>query len=235
MNVEMLSLPAALAAGLAGGAHCAAMCGGIATAAGASFRAGEGLALGPSLAFNGARLAGYATIGAGLAGLFGSLGAALPIERIALAGRLAAVAVMAALAIRLLTGRDVLGLERLGGWAWKRLRPLFGRAMALPGASRHAAMGFLWGWLPCGLVYSVLLVAAAPAEPLAAAATMLAFGLGTLPPLLGLTLGAASLGTWLRRPPVRRLAGALVLTCAAWTLAPMLLPHDAAHAHTHAT
>jgi uncharacterized protein len=222
VSLELLTLPAALAAGLAGGAHCAAMCGGIATAAGASFRTGAGLPVGAAVAFNAARLAGYATIGALLAGAFGSLGGALPVESFATVERLLAALLMAALAVRLLTGRDLLGLERAGGWAWQHLRPLFGRALALPAGWRHAALGFLWGWLPCGLVYSVLLLAAATGEPVTAAGTMLAFGLGTLPALLGLTLGAASLGQWLRQPHVRRVAGVLVLACAAWTAAPMV-------------
>lgn len=232
MIVEQLTLPAALAAGFAGGAHCAAMCGGIATAAGASFRhAGGGLPVGAALAFNGARLAGYALLGAALAAVYAALGVALPLQGVAWIARLVAVVVMAALAVRLLTGRDWLGVERVGAWAWTGLRPLFGRATALPPGLRHAAMGLLWGFMPCGLVYSVLLMAAATAKPALAAAAMLAFGLGTLPPLLGLTLGAASVGEWLRRPAMRRVAGVAVLACAAWTLA-FALGHGApAHAH----
>jgi sulfite exporter TauE/SafE len=231
--VEHLTIPAALAAGFAGGAHCAAMCGGIASAAGASFRTGSGLPVGPALAFNGARLLGYALLGALLATVYGTLGALLPLQGIAWAGRIVAVVVMAALALRLLTGRDWLGLERFGGWAWRGLRPLFGRATALPPGLRYGAMGLLWGFLPCGLVYSVLLMAAATANPAVAAASMLAFGLGTLPPLLGLTLGAATLGEWLRRPGMRRVAGVAVLACAAWTLA-FALGHGPQPAHASA-
>lgn len=230
MILETLTIPAALAAGFAGSAHCAAMCGGIATAAGASFRTGAGLPIGAALAFNGARLAGYALLGAALAGLFGAIGAQLPIREVAWAGRLVAVAIMVALAIRLLTGRDVLGLERLGGAFWQRLKPAFAHAVRLPGAARYAAMGVLWGFLPCGLVYSVLLMAAATGSAATAAATMVAFGIGTLPPLLGLTLGAASLGELLRRPGVRRAAGVAVLACAAWTFVAMPGLH-AAHEH----
>jgi sulfite exporter TauE/SafE len=227
--VEQLTIPAALAAGFAGGAHCAAMCGGIASAAGASFRTGRGLPVAAALAFNGARLVGYALLGALLAAVYGALGALLPLQGIAWAGRIVAVVVMAALALRLLTGRDWLGVERLGAWAWQGLRPLFARAAALPSGLRYGAMGLLWGFLPCGLVYSVLLMAAATSSPVVAAASMLAFGLGTLPPLLGLTLGAATLGDWLRRPGMRRVAGLAVLACAAWTLA-FAIGHGPSHA-----
>jgi sulfite exporter TauE/SafE len=225
--IETLTIPAALAAGFAGSAHCAAMCGGIAAAAGASFRAGGGLPMAQALAFNAARLAGYALLGALLAGLFGAIGAGLPLRDIAWGGRLFAVAIMVALALRLLTGHDLLGLERVGGVFWRRLKPAFTSALRLPAPLRCAAMGLLWGFLPCGLVYSVLLMAAATGAPLTAAATMVVFGIGTLPPLLGLTLGAASLGELLRRPGVRRAAGLAVLVCAAWSLVAMPGRHAA--------
>jgi sulfite exporter TauE/SafE len=233
MIVEQLTIPAALAAGFAGGAHCAAMCGGIAAAAGATFRTGTGLPVGAALTFNGARLVGYALLGALLASVYATLGRLLPLQGVAWAGRIVAVVVMVALAVRLLTGRDWLGVERFGAWAWRGLRPLFGRATGLPPALRHGAMGLLWGFLPCGLVYSVLLMAAATADPAVAAVSMLAFGLGTLPPLLGLTLGAATVGEWLRRPGTRRIAGVAVLACAAWTLA-FAVGHGPQHAHATA-
>ena len=139
MIVEQLTIPAALAAGFAGGAHCAAMCGGIASAAGATFRTGTGLPVGAALTFNGARLVGYALLGALLATVYGSLGQLLPLEGVAWAGRIVAGVVMAALAVRLLTARDWLGVERLGAWVWRGLRPLFGRATQLPPAVRHGA------------------------------------------------------------------------------------------------
>jgi len=229
-----LSMGAALAAGLAGSAHCAAMCGGIAAAVGASFPHGRGRALGAALAFNGARLVSYAAVGALLAALLGGLAAPAPLPLLALGARLLAALVLAALALRLLTGRDLLGAERIGHAFWARLRPAFGRAATLPPALRPAALGLLWGFMPCGLVYSVLLVAAASGDALDGAATMLAFGAGTLPALLGLTLGGASLGVWLRRPALRRAAGCAVLVAAVWTLVAALLhPPGTGHDHSH--
>jgi sulfite exporter TauE/SafE len=232
MSGAALSIGAALAAGLAGSAHCAAMCGGIATAVGASLRRGAGLPIGAALAFNGARLVGYALLGALLAALVGGVAAPAGLPAVALAARILAALVLAALALRLLTGRDLLGAERIGQAFWARLRPLLGRAARLTPALRPAALGLLWGFMPCGLVYSVLLVAAASGSALAGAATMLAFGAGTLPALLGLTLGGASLGERLRRPALRRTAGGLVLLAAVWTLVAALL-HPPGTAHDH--
>jgi sulfite exporter TauE/SafE len=229
MTALLLGLAAALAAGFAGSAHCAAMCGGIAAAAGGSFRRDAQLPVGPALAFNVARLASYALVGAVLAGGFGALAGALPLPQVARALRLFAGLVLVALALRLLTGRDWLGAERLGSLAWARLRRLLRRVPSLPAALRPAALGALWGFMPCGLVYSVLLVAAATGRPLAAAASMLAFGIGTLPSMLAMTLGAAPASAWLRRPGMRRAAGSAILGCAAWTLAMAL----ATGAHVH--
>ena len=230
MSVALLALGASLVAGFAGSTHCAAMCGGIAAAAGGSFRGSARVPLVAALTFNAARLASYALAGAVLAGGLGALAGALPLPAVARTLRLAAGLVLVALALRLITGRDWLGAERLGTLAWGRLRPLLGRVRSLPAALRPAAFGALWGFMPCGLVYSVLLVAAAAGRPLAAAASMLAFGLGTLPSMLTLTLGAAPAGAWLWRRGLRRAAGGAILACAAWTLAMAL----AAGPHVHA-
>jgi len=229
MIAATLSIGAALAAGLAGSAHCAVMCGGIASAAGASFGAGARLPLAAALAFNGARLAGYAAVGAVLAATLGSLATAAPIPQLALGARLLAAVLLAGLAVRLVSGRDLLGVERLGSLTWSWLRPAFGRAARLPPLVRPAALGALWGFMPCGLVYSVLLVAAATGQPLTGALTMLAFGAGTLPAMVGMTLGAATLGGVLGRPAARRTAGVLILAAAVWTVA-VAVVHPVTHA-----
>ncbi len=238
MSDVALSMGAALAAGLAGSAHCAAMCGGIAAAVGATFPRGRGLPLGAALAFNGARLASYAAVGALLAAALGGLAAPAPLPMVALGARILTAVVLAALALRLLTGRDILGAERFGQAFWARLKPAFGRAARLPAALRPAVLGLLWGFMPCGLVYSVLLVAAASGSAVTGAATMLAFGTGTLPALLGFTLGGATLAERVRRPSLRRVAGGLVLLAAIWTLVTALMhppgaTHDHGHEHMH--
>jgi hypothetical protein len=229
VSEAVLSAGAALAAGLAGSAHCAAMCGGIAAAVGATLPRGRA-ALAGALTFNAARLASYALVGALFGFALGGVAAPALLPRAALVIRLLAALLLAALALRLLSGRDWLGAERLGQAVWTRLRPLMGRAGRLPPALRPAALGLVWGFMPCGLVYSVLLVAAASGSALGGAATMLAFGAGTLPALLGLTIGGASLGVFLRRPALRRTAGTAVLVAAVWTALAALV-HPAEHHH----
>lgn len=72
-------------------------------------------------------------------------------------------------------------------------------------------LGLVWGWLPCGLVYTALVWTVTAGGALRGAMLMLAFGLGTLPNLLLMGAAAAGLNRWTRRPVVRRIAGALVM------------------------
>ena len=73
------------------------------------------------------------------------------------------------------------------------------------------AAGLLWGWLPCGMVYSVLVTAMLSGSAASGAAVMLAFGLGTLPAMLALGLAGTGLRGWLQQRAVRMACGALVL------------------------
>jgi len=226
-------LGAALALGLAGSLHCVAMCGGIAAAVGARLSAWS--RRGQALLFNLARLGGYALLG-GFAGLLagGVAGHGGVAEHSGMQGparwpRLVAAILMLALGIQLLAGRDWLGLERAGAAVWRGLRPLTGRAAALPGMWRPLALGVLWGFLPCGLVWSALALAASSGSAPAGVLTMLAFGAGTLPAMLAATLaGQAALGRLGGRNP-RRVAGLLMLAFAAWTALGALLATAGGH------
>ena len=81
-------------------------------------------------------------------------------------------------------------------------------------------LGALWGWLPCGLVYSVLLTALASGSAPRGALIMLAFGLGTLPNLLAIGLFWESVKGWVQSPRVRligRAAGGGCSACMVWS------------------
>jgi len=96
-------------------------------------------------------------------------------------------------------------------------------------------LGLLWGWLPCGLVYSVLLIAAASADVATGASIMIAFGLGTMPAMIATGVGALQLARFAGR--ARLVAGLLVVALGVLTLAmPVqgwLLPAESGHAHMH--
>lgn len=212
------SLLTALLAGLLGGVHCVGMCGGIVAAF--SFRAdGTQPPFRLHLAYNLGRIFSYAIFGA----LAGALGASLK-----LATFLPAQAVLYVLAqvVMILLGlylaglnRWVLVFERAGGALWRVVQPLFRRLLPVRSLPQALLAGMAWGWLPCGLVYSVLMSALAAGSATSGAALMLAFGLGTLPNLLGMGLFARQLQPFMQRLWVRRAAGLMVAGFGVWGLA----------------
>jgi hypothetical protein len=102
-------------------------------------------------------------------------------------------------------------LERAGGVLWRRIEPLGRRFFPVRTPARALGIGLVWGWLPCGLVYSVLVWAVGAGGPAQGALLLLSFGLGTLPVLLALGTAAAGLAGLVRRPAVRYAAGMLVM------------------------
>lgn len=229
MAPDWLLLGAALTAGLMGGAHCAAMCGGIATGFSAlAPRAG----LAPALQSNLGRVGGYVIAGAIAGGLGDGIVRAARLDGLALALRIAVGAVLVVAALRLLGVRGRFGfLPRPGAALWQRLRPLQRRLLPADSAGKRIALGVLWGWLPCGLSTTLLAAAWLRADAAQGALTMAAFGLGTLPLMLPLTWSGARIGRWLHRPRLRAVAGTLVLAAGMATLAaPWLMSHPEVHA-----
>lgn len=210
--------------GFLGSAHCFGMCGGIAGAFSA-VRAGEPAAgasardLQRALATNLGRMASYSAAGA----IAGTLGASLievggPGTMLVLRA-LAAVLIVAAGLYVAGWSTVVLRVERLGASLWRRIAPLAARTRASASLASAIAFGALWGWLPCGLVYSALAVAAAAGSASGGAMVMAAFGLGTLPATLAIALLSGRGAGLLRAHSTRRLAGAMVVAFGLWTFA----------------
>jgi sulfite exporter TauE/SafE len=211
-------LVTAFLTGLAGGVHCAAMCGGIVAAL--NLRAARPIdrAHPPrrgflrQLCYSLGRIGSYAFAGA-VAGGAGSLG--LMYERVLPAQLLllvAANAIVILLGLYLAgLGTAVLALERAGTRVWRGMTRLGVRIVPAETWPRALVVGAGWGWIPCGLVYSVLATALVSGSALRGAAVMGAFGLGTLPNLLALGVGAASLQRFLRAPRTRLFAGLAVV------------------------
>src|SRR5262245_23580785 len=112
---------------------------------------------------------------------------------------------------------------RLGGRLWMRLAPLGQRLLPVASPLRALAFGAVWGWMPCGFVYTVLLIATLQADPLHAALTMATFGFGTLPVMLAMSLGLARASALATPRLSRSAAGFLLLAGAALTLAGLWL------------
>ena len=233
LQMRELTFLAALLAGLFGSTHCLAMCGGIATALGTvPGRRSPGRAL----LYHGGRLVSYATAGATAGALGAAAGFALAVSSWSALLRLgtALMVILIGLDISLGAGTATYWLrapERWGGRLWRRLAPA--RRLPLPSApyARALLLGLLWCWLPCGLVYSVLLAAALAGGAAGGAFTMLGFGLGTLPAMSALTYAGARLPR--RDGLAARLLGALLVACGIWTatVPVAILAGRSGHAH----
>jgi sulfite exporter TauE/SafE len=206
-----LSLFAAFLVGLLGGGHCVGMCGGIVGAVTVSLPGSK-----PKLVFvlgyNSGRILSYTLVGV-LAGAVGAssffLDHVLPVEKI-LYGLASFMLVLLGLYLAGIW-HGVTYLERLGGNAWKKLQPYTKRFLPIQTLKQAFVVGTIWGWLPCGLVYSVLVAALATGSPVRGGALMLAFGLGTMPALLAMGMAAVRLKLWLQNVWVRRLSGLAVI------------------------
>ena len=218
MNTEMAWLdPAVLStaflAGLLGSGHCFGMCGGIAAGLGAMSR---GRAVIPALQFNLARLASYAVLGFIAAAVLGGVSVLLPIGRWL---RLLTALMILMIGFKFLFNfRGIEYIERGGAVLWKKIMPFALEAGNRQDWTGRLLLGFCWGFLPCGLVYAVLMTAASTANPVSGALTMLTFGAGTLPAMLGLTVAAPALSSFLEDRTVRRLIGFALVVLAIWTL-----------------
>jgi sulfite exporter TauE/SafE len=211
------SLLSALLVGLLGGVHCVGMCGGIVAAF--SFRAdGTVPPFRLHIGYNLGRVLSYTLFGALAGGLGASLNL-LHVRPVQIALYLLAQCVMILLGLYLAGwNRWVLIFERAGGALWKRVQPLFRKFLPVRNLPGAFLAGMVWGWLPCGLVYSMLVSALASGGAAGGAGLMLAFGLGTLPNLLGMGLFAHSLKPFFQNLTVRRLAGLLVASFGVWGL-----------------
>jgi uncharacterized protein len=208
-------VPAQLAAvfmvGLLGGAHCAGMCGGIVAALTVRMP-GERPRRSLTLAYNAGRIATYAAAGA-LAGGAGSLAlladGVLPVQ---VALYVLAQLMLLALGLYLLgVPRWIAVFERAGARLWRRVHPYARALFPVRTPARALAVGALWGFVPCGLVYSVLATAMLLGSAANGALVMAAFGLGTLPALLAAGEVLPALERWRRSPWARRAAGGAVI------------------------
>lgn len=197
--------------GLLGGTHCVGMCGGIVGALAAQGSGGRP-AWRLHLAYNFGRILSYSLAGA-LIGAIGGFGLAFgPVATVQLSFYVLANLMLVALGFYLMGFTRSLALaERLGQSFWNRIRPLTSRFLPARSVGQALPLGMLWGWLPCGLVYSVLATALVSGSAVRGAVGMFVFGLGTLPNLLLAGLLFSRFRRFAQAPAVRMLSGLLVL------------------------
>lgn len=223
----MITAAAALAMGLFGSAHCAAMCGSASSmlcggAGGSAHRA-------RSIAFNAGRLAGYAAYGA-LANSVTMVGSQASLGFVRFAVRVIAVLAVLSVGLKLLGMPSLLDpLERAGASIWRPAARVIARFLPLRNAWQAMIVGAAWGLMPCGMLYAALAMASTADSPGQAALIMLAFGLGTGPAMLLIAQLAVLFARLEARRWLRRGVGLCVLAFGLWTSLPLVRDVQAGH------
>jgi len=231
--VTEVTLLSAFLVGLLGSTHCLGMCGGIVSALTLGLR--EDLRRSPRtlfpflLAYNAGRIASYVIAGAAAGVVGGGAFGLLPPASTRWVVKLLTGGFMVALGLYLAGWWPGLQkLEQWGGVLWRRIEPLGRRLLPVNHPIKALAFGLVWGWLPCGLVYSALAWALSSGSAVDGALWMLAFGLGTLPMMITVGAVAEGLRDFVRLAWVRRAVGILVVL---FGIVMILVPN----AHRHAT
>lgn len=209
--------------GLLGGVHCIGMCGGIVGALTFGLpetsRGTVAAQLPFQLAYNLGRLISYVVAGAIMGGVGLLLAELMPIQLAQQMLLLLAGLFMVLLGLYLAGWWMVLNrVERAGALLWRRLEPIGRRLMPVRSPSRALAIGMIWGWVPCGLVYTMLINAVSSGGTLQGAGLMFAFALGTLPNLLAMGLLAGAAARLARSGTARKIAGTTVMLFGLYTL-----------------
>lgn len=232
MDALTTSLVTAFLLGLFSSAHCIAMCGSVIGALTltlpANIREQPRKMLPYVLNYNIGRILSYA-----IAGLFVGL-LASPL------GQINGLPVLRYLSVIVMIGMGLYlagwfprfaHAEKIGAPIWRKLQPIGQKLLPVRSLKQAFLLGAVWGWLPCGLVYAGLAVAATTGDPLYAASVMLAFGLGTLPAVMGAGMFAGMLASLARNQLFRKVAGLMIIVMA---LLLILWPHDGHDQHDHA-
>jgi len=203
--------------GLIGAGHCMGMCGGIASvlSIGNTNKANK---FAIPIFYNFGRLASYTLIGAVIGGAISSLSQFSEINGVLNWLRLIAALFMVLLALYI--GKwwhGLLAIEKLGQHIWKHISPAGQSLLPLKKPYHALPFGFIWGWLPCGLVYSTLTWSAVSGSWLDGGLIMLSFGLGTLPAMLAIGYGATVLKRFQQSSAFRQVGAFLILSYGLYT------------------
>lgn len=210
-------LTAAFVTGLLGSAHCVGMCGGISGLFAVNAAAKSLKTQAPkALAYNLGRIVSYAVLGVIVAVLGKTMVDSIP--KLAAPVRLASGLLIILIGLQLaFNWRIFAPLENAGAKLWRAVAPTAKGLLPVESVGKALGLGLIWGLLPCGLVYSVLLLAASTADPVSGSLVMLVFGLGTMPAMVATGLSASKLSQFMSRNRVG--AGLLIVLIGIATIA----------------
>ncbi len=234
MTFEAMLL-SALTAGLFGSLHCAGMCGGIASALGMSLKTNSETTKSfySALFYQVGRISSYAIAGF-IAGSFGDvLNQSELVNDIGIYTRIFSAIFMVGLGF-FLAGLfpSFLLVEKMGVPLWKKISTLSKHLLPVKHVHQAYGLGLLWGWLPCGLTYSILLWSLAAGSGTKGALLIFAFGLGTIPAMLPLTLGAGHVTKLTKHPVLRKVVGLLIVAAGSYILIHTVMMAGSRHNHS---
>lgn len=186
-----ISLVSAFLMGLAGGVHCIGMCGGIAGAFTFAIPKGGSPSV-YTLAYNLGRISSYTAAGA-VTGYLGAIASSTVSTTLPILSWISAVFLILLALYISDWWKGLSYLERIGGHLWRKVQPLSKRFLPFKHPGYALGYGMVWGWLPCGLVYTALTWSLASGSAFDGAMFMMLFGLGTFPALVATSLGASFL------------------------------------------
>jgi sulfite exporter TauE/SafE len=211
-----LSFISALLIGLAGGVHCVGMCGGIVGAF--AYAVPKNSTMLPyTLAYNFGRIFSYVLAGA-ITGWAGKLFAQQIAQGIVILQFVSGIFLF-------VLGLYIAGLwqglskiEKLGSRFWQLIHPYSKKLLPFKNPLHALPYGMIWGWLPCGLVYSVLTWSLASGSALNGGVIMAGFGLGTLPIMILMATGFNKIQQVIQNPKSKTLMGLLLMIFASFQL-----------------
>jgi len=202
--------------GLMGAPHCAGMCGGIVAALSLGSQPKpdiNALGMGQVLVYNLGRIGSYILAGMLVGGLTAVATNLVALHNAQLVLKFLAAVFMLFLGLYLGGWWSVLArLERWGAGVWRYLEPLGRRFIPIRNLHSALLVGAVWGWLPCGLVYTGLIYSSTAGSAWQGGILMLFFGLGTLPAMLLMGAAGSHLRSLLQQRWIRKLSGALVIS-----------------------
>lgn len=219
LSIDWVAIFTALTVGLMGSIHCVAMCGGVSSAL--SLASNQQKTKQYIVLYNLGRIFSYTFAGMVVGILSQSIASLTNYHLLSL--RIASnilIIVMALYIAGFWSG--VKYIEKLGSYLWKILQPLNKHIFPVNSRTKAIGYGLLWGWLPCGLVYTTLGIAMTSGSVAQSTVTMFFFGLGTLPSMLAVGFGVGAIQKKLNNPTIRLILGLTLLAWGSYQLAIVL-------------